>query len=127
MNSTATNQATLTMSTNRAAQSKSVYVVELDPSVWIESKAFREENPQYAPASGAKCLYVGMTGHAPAERFAKHKAGIKAGRGFVRRYGLALRPDLFEHENPLTYDAACQREVSLAEELRARGHAVRQN
>ena len=113
------------MSNTRAT--KSVYVVELDPCVWDEKADLRSENPQYTPGSGAKCLYVGMTGLDPTQRFAKHKEGVRSGKGYVRDYGLTLLPDLFEHENPLTYEAACQREVSLAEELRAQGHAVRQN
>ncbi len=33
------------------------------------------------------CVYVGMTGLDPDERFDKHKAGIKSNR-FVRVYGL---------------------------------------
>jgi len=40
------------------------------------------------------CLYVGMTGLTPEERFANHKAGTKAA-AVVKRYGLRLLPELY--------------------------------
>ncbi len=63
-------------------------------------------NPQYD--IGKPCVYVGMTGLSPDERFDKHKAGIRANR-FVREYGLHLLPQIYECFNPMPYDAACRR------------------
>jgi hypothetical protein len=43
----------------------------------------------------------------PAERFANHKAGMKAA-AVVKRYGLGLLPELYEHLNPMPYDTNSQ-------------------
>ena len=100
--------------------SHSVYVVELDPAV-LKVRAFRARNPGHRP--GMPCLYVGMTGLPPGERFQNHKAGVKANR-FVRDFGKGLLPELFECYNPMPFAAAEQMEIELAEELRAKGYAV---
>jgi hypothetical protein len=97
-----------------------VYVVELDRAVLREPR-FVRCNPDYRP--GALCVYVGMTGLQPDERFDKHKAGIRANR-FVERYGLRLLPALYECFNPMPFDAACELEVELGIEFRARGFGV---
>ena len=98
----------------------SVYVVELDPVV-MESKKFREANPNSNPSM--PCVYVGMTGLTPEQRFANHKAGRKANR-YVQRYGLHPLPDLYAQLNPLTFDEAEAMEQKLAAQLRAMGYAV---
>jgi len=72
---------------------------------------------------GKAGYYVGMTGLAPEERFANHKAGIKAAR-VVKEFGVRLVPKLYEHLNPMSYGAAKVMEVELAEELRQRGFVV---
>jgi predicted GIY-YIG superfamily endonuclease len=72
---------------------------------------------------GKAGYYVGMTGLAPEERFANHKAGIKSA-SVVRKYGVRLVPLLYEHLNPMSYEDASRMEVQLAEELRARGFQV---
>ena len=72
---------------------------------------------------GKAGYYVGMTGLAPEERLANHKAGVKAA-GVVRRFGERLVPRLFQHLNPMTYDEAVAAEPRLAEELRQRGFQV---
>jgi hypothetical protein len=59
----------------------------------------------------------------PKERFANHKAGIKAA-SVVKRYGLRLLPELFEHLNPMPDEAAAQMEKDLAEDLRRAGYTV---
>ena len=100
--------------------SHNVYVVELDPAV-LKVRVFRARNPDYR--KGMPCVYVGMTGLPPGERFQNHKAGVKANR-FVRHFGRGLLPELFEFLNPMPYEAAQQMEVELAEELRAQGYAV---
>jgi hypothetical protein len=97
-----------------------VYVVELDPAV-LKHPGFRARNPGYR--EGMPCVYVGMTGLAPGERYQNHKAGIKANR-FVRDHGRGLLPELFACFNPMPYAAAQAMEVELAEELRAKGYAV---
>jgi hypothetical protein len=97
-----------------------VYVVLLDPAVGKIRKV-RAENPKRDPKK--PCVYVGMSGLLPAERFANHKAGIKAA-SVVKRYGLRLLPELFEHLNPMPFDAAAQMEKDLAEDLRRSGYTV---
>ena len=72
---------------------------------------------------GKAGYYVGMTGLTPEERFANHKAGIKAA-GVVKKYGERLVPKLYEHLNPMTFGAAQVMEVELAEDLRRRGYVV---
>lgn len=97
-----------------------VYVVELATAVLLEAR-FVRCNPDYVP--GSPCVYVGMTGLLPDERFDKHKAGIRANR-YVREYGLRLLPALYECYNPMPYAAACEMEVELAIGLRERGFGV---
>ena len=72
---------------------------------------------------GRAGYYVGMTGLTPEERFANHKAGIKAAR-VVRKFGERLVPRLYAHLNPMTFAEAQGMEVKLAEDLRARGYQV---
>jgi predicted GIY-YIG superfamily endonuclease len=72
---------------------------------------------------GKAGYYVGMTGLTPEQRFANHKAGIKAA-GVVKKYGERLVPKLYEHLNPMTFGAAQVMEVELAEDLRRRGYVV---
>jgi predicted GIY-YIG superfamily endonuclease len=97
-----------------------VYVVLLDPAAARVRKLLRG-NPQRDPAK--PCVYVGMTGLAPEERFWNHRHGIKAA-WIVRRYGVKLLPDLFEHLNPMPFEAAAQMEKDLAEDLRSQGYTV---
>lgn len=97
-----------------------VYVVELDPAV-LEIARFRMANPNRDIAK--PCVYVGMTGLAPEERFAKHKAGIRANR-YVQRFGLRLLPELYAYANPMPYEAAREMEVELAIALQEQGYAV---
>ena len=97
-----------------------VYVVLLDARV-MKHRPFVDQNPNLAPDT--VCLYVGMTGIAPEERFAHHKAGYKA-NGYVQRYGVRLLPELYAHLNPMTYDDALATEARLADELRSAGYAV---
>jgi len=72
---------------------------------------------------GRAGYYVGMTGLTPEQRFANHKAGIKAA-GVVRRFGVRLVPRLYAHLNPMTFEEAAAKEITLAGELRARGFQV---
>ncbi|MCX6926042.1 MAG: hypothetical protein NT154_22965 [Verrucomicrobia bacterium] len=98
----------------------SVYVVLLSAAV-RKTRKIRAANPD---RDGKKpCVYVGMTGLTPEERFANHKAGTKAA-WLVNRYGLRLLPELYEHLNPMPYEAAAQMEKDLAEDLRRAGYTV---
>jgi predicted GIY-YIG superfamily endonuclease len=72
---------------------------------------------------GKAGYYVGMTGLTPEERFANHKAGVKAA-GIVKRCGVRLVPRLYEHLNPMPYEKAVRMEVALADSLRKRGFQV---
>ena len=100
-----------------------VYVIELDELV-LKDKGFVRANPDRDPY--LSCLYVGMTGLNPKQRFKNHKAGYKANK-YVRKYGLHLLPSLYEFYNPMSYTQAQAKEKELAEELRAQGYAVWQN
>ena len=98
----------------------SVYVVLLNPAVGKNRKV-RAENPKRD--RNKACVYVGMTGLTPEERFANHKAGIKDA-WVVQRYGIRLLPEFYVHLNPMPFEAAVQMEKDLAEDLRRAGHTV---
>jgi hypothetical protein len=95
-------------------------VVLLD-SAAIRDRKVRALNPRCDP--NKPCVYVGMTGLQPEERFWNHKNGEKAAR-IVTRYGLRLLPELFAHLNPMPFEAAAQMEKELAADLRAQGYVV---
>ena len=97
-----------------------VYVILLDPRV-AEHPSVRRLNPRRDP--GKPCLYVGMTGLDPAERFANHKRGHKSA-WTVRKYGLRLLPEMYECFNPMPFHVAAEMEAGLAEDLRAEGYTV---
>lgn len=113
---------------SRQKLSHNVYVIELNKKVWSDSKKFRDANPHYRGLMN--CLYVGMTSHDPQERFLKHvngyrnKKGIKISSSFVEKYGMYLRPSLYNQFNPLTKARAIQLEKDLANSLKKRGYAV---
>jgi hypothetical protein len=69
------------------------------------------------------CVYVGMTGLDPDVRFDKHQAGIQSNR-YAQLFGLHLLPDLYEADNPMSYDAARDMEVELGILLREAGFGV---
>lgn len=98
----------------------SVYVVLLDPAV-SKIRKIRAANPKRDTKK--PCVYVGMTGLPPEERFANHKAGIKEA-WVVKRYGIRLLPELYRHLNPMPYEAASEMEKDLAEDLRWAGYTV---
>jgi hypothetical protein len=98
----------------------SVYVVLLDDKVLKHRSAVRL-NPRRDPAKPP--VYVGMTGLPVDHRFENHRNGYKSSR-VVEKYGVRLLPDLFEHLNPMPFDAAAQMEKDLTEDLRAEGYTV---
>jgi predicted GIY-YIG superfamily endonuclease len=97
-----------------------VYVVLLDPAV-ARLRRVLAANPRRDPAR--PCVYVGLTGLAPIERFWNHKDGHKSSY-VVRRYGVRLLPELFEYLNPMPWEAARRMETELAGDLRAQGYTV---
>ena len=101
-------------------QHHNVYVVLLDSAVGKNRKV-RKENPNRDPKK--PCVYVGMTGLTPEERFSNHKSGIKAA-WVVKRYGLHLLPELYAHLSPMPFEAAVQMEMDLAEDLHKAGYTV---
>jgi hypothetical protein len=97
-----------------------VYVVLLDDAVQRirKVKALNPRRDLHKP-----CIYVGMTGLEPIERFRKHKAGYKSST-YVRTYGVRLLPELYDGLNPMTYDEAVIAEQGLARRLRHQGYTV---
>ena len=58
------------------------------------------------------------------ERIADQMPGTKAA-WILKRYGLRLLPELYEHLNPMPYEAAAEMEKDLAEELRRASYTTR--
>lgn len=105
-----------------------VYVIELSKKVFTQNRKFREANPQFNGV--LECLYVGMTSKTPKERFDQHKNGSLSKKGYklsskiVEKYGLYLRPSLYEHLSLMTRQEALKMEKDLALELRRKRYAV---
>ncbi len=105
-----------------------VYVIELHRRVYTEDRRFREANPQYNGA--LECLYVGQTSKDPRIRFEQHRTGARTTKGhklssdIVRKYGLYLRPSLYQDIGPLSRAEALEIERGLTRELRLKGYAV---
>ncbi len=97
-----------------------VYVVLVSKAA-LKDLSILRRNPARDPSKPA--IYVGMTGLPVDHRFENHKNGYKSAR-LVRKYGVRLLPELFEHLNPMPYEHAVQMEKDLAEDLRAQGYAV---
>jgi hypothetical protein len=97
-----------------------VYVVLLDNTV-SEFKKVQADNPKRD--SKKPCVYVGMSGLTPEERYLNHKTGNKDA-SLVMHYGIRLMPELYAHLNPMPYEAATQMERDLAEDLRREGYTV---
>jgi hypothetical protein len=97
-----------------------VYVILLGDAV-AEHPSILRLNPKRDPLK--PCVYVGMTGIPVDHRFENHKYGYKSA-WVVRKYGVRLMPELYEHLNPMPFEAAVQMELELTEELRAAGYTV---
>ena len=97
-----------------------VYVVLLDAKA-AKNRKILHANPKRDKTK--PCVYVGMTGLTPEERFQNHKNGIKAAR-IVQKFGVRLLPEIYECFNPMPFDAAAKMESELAEELREAGYTV---
>lgn len=103
-------------SASAAAHHHCVYVVLLDEGARSWSRTKKADKSK-------TCVYVGMTGLTPEDRFENHKNGVKAA-GVVKKFGERLLPELYEHLNPMPYEAALAMEADLAEDLRAEGYCV---
>ena len=101
-----------------------LYVVELRPKIFEIERRFLEKNPHWLP--GKLCVYVGMTGLTPEERFQKHLRGEKDAWS-VRKYGQRLLPELYKQFSPMPYALAAVMEIALARQLREQGYGVWQN
>ncbi len=106
-----------------------IYVIELSKRVYTENRKFRVANPQFNGV--LECLYVGMTSKMPKERFVQHKTGYRNKKGhklssnIVEKYGLYLRPSLYNHIDPFfTRKEALIAEEQIALELRRERYAV---
>lgn len=71
-------------------------------------------------------FYIGLTGTSPEQRYRDHLAGIRSGRGWIRKYGIGLLPELYEWLNPMAYDRGIAMERELADALRTTGLDVHQ-
>ena len=91
-----------------------VYVILLDAKAAAHRSILRA-NPNRDPTK--PCVYVGMSGLPPEHRFENHRNGYQAA-WVVEKYGVRLLPELYQHLNPMPYDAALQMESDLAEDLR---------
>src|SRR5207249_10783710 len=98
----------------------SVYVVLLESAVAKHPSILRA-NPKRDPLK--PCVYVGMTGLPVDHRFENHKNGYKSA-WVVKKYGVRLMPELYQHLNPMPFEGAAQMEIELAEDLRAEGYTV---
>ena len=107
-----------------------VYVLELDKAFANTSKA-KEANPNARPDK--PCIYIGSSSKTPEERFQEHINGKRNNRGpvfsrVVFRYGIRLRPRLYEKYNPLkTREEAESKEKELTAKYRKRGYTVWSN
>jgi len=105
-----------------------VYVVELSKQVFNENAKFRRANPQFNGV--LECLYVGMTSKTPKARLKQHLTGALSKKGhnissnIVRKYGIYLRPSLYQHLEPLTRTEALKMEDDLGKQLRRERYAV---
>ena len=97
-----------------------VYVILLEAAV-ASHPSIQRLNPNRDPSK--PCVYVGMTGLPVEHRFENHRNGYKSA-WVVEKYGVRLMPELYEHLNPMPFEAAAQMELELADDLRAAGYTV---
>ena len=98
----------------------SIYVIELNPKV-LGIKKFRDKNPDYL--EGKPCVYVGFTSKTPKERFAEHKIGLRSGpiklhNTYAYKFGMRLKPRLYQHQNNQSSQVTEEGICSLAKLMR---------
>ena len=108
---------------NESSHHHHVYVVLLHERAREWSREPKRRGDQGGDGERKPCVYVGMTGLSPEARFENHLNGVKSAR-VVERFGVRLLPELFEHLNPMPYDAAVLMEADLADDLRSEGYCV---
>ena len=107
-----------------------VYIIELDRAFANSSRA-KSANPNANPDK--PCIYVGASSKTPEERFYEHINGKRNNKGplfsrVVFKYGLRLRPRLYQKYNPLaTREAAEIKEKELTAKYKKRGYIVWSN
>ena len=90
-----------------------MYVVELS------DEAGERSNPAFPN------VYVGETGRTVEERFATHKAGGRTASRIVNRFGVQLRPDLYEGLPEYETEAeSVEAEQRLRSKLERKGFTV---
>jgi predicted GIY-YIG superfamily endonuclease len=97
-----------------------VYLVALEAQV-MQTRKFAERNPDYLP--GQPCYFVDVTSLAADLRFDQHMQGIKD-NGFVRTYGIELRPDFTVDFEPSSFPIAVERQADITRSLRRVGCGV---
>jgi len=100
-----------------------VYVILLSDDVRRRVR-FRRENPRMQATM--PCVYVGLTGLTPGQRFANHRAHHKSGR-YAGSHGRRLLPELYARFNPMPFRVGAAFEKYLAAALRREGYGVWQN
>ena len=103
----------------RKRPARHIYVIRLSKGV-LKEKKFVKRNPNYNPRK--KCVYVGLTGRTPEERFEQHKNGIRSAR-YVKKFGKRLLPSLGRRTYK-SHKKALELERELAERLREKGFGV---
>lgn len=107
-----------------------VYMIELDRA-FAKTKKAKKENPN--ADIDKPCIYVGSSSKKPEERFYEHINGVRNIRGplfsrVVHKYGIRLRPRLYEKHNPMTTREEAQaKERELTVKYRERGYTVWSN
>jgi predicted GIY-YIG superfamily endonuclease len=107
-----------------------VYVIELDKAFANTSKA-KKKNPD--ADTDKPCIYVGYSSKEPEKRFSEHIDGIRNKKGplyskTVNKYGIRLRPRLYQKHNPMTTKAeALEKEKELTAKYRKKGYTVWSN
>jgi len=100
----------------------SVYVIELTSDVGDSSS---EHQAASGDVASRGCVYVGQTADSPEERLEEHKAGGDlSARGVNIDTIVGLRPDLYEHLDPMTRLDALREECRLADQLKRKGWTV---
>jgi len=107
-----------------------VYAIELEKTFAKTVKA-KMENPN--ANIDKPCIYVGSSSKTPKERFYEHINGVRNFKGplfsrVAHKYGIRLRPRLYEKYNPMTTQSeARKKEKELTEKYRKRGYTVWSN
>lgn len=90
-----------------------------------------EGTPCLGRTTELPCLYVGQTSKTPKERYLEQKRGVRAGRGWIMKYGKQLPPDLYEDIEPFGgvqgWAPSVKKEKERAQELSNQGYCVHCN